>query len=59
MFEVAILGVTLNNDLTCRLVKWDKVSPEVISDLVLPSPPNAKKTNHIFNTSREYRRKKT
>lgn len=41
--EVTILAVTLHNDLTCRLVKWDKVSPDVVNDLTPPPSPDAKK----------------
>ncbi len=41
--EIVVLAITLNNDLTNRMVKWEKVSPEVISDLKPPPDPNAKK----------------
>ena len=40
--EVSILIVTLNNDLTSRLVGWDIVSPVIKEDLNPPPTPSEK-----------------
>lgn len=41
--EITLVAVTLNSDLACRLVRWEKVSAEVTEDLIPPPPPTAKK----------------
>lgn len=41
--EITLLEVSLNNDLSSRLVHWDKVSEEVINDITPPPSPTAKK----------------
>lgn len=34
--EISVLAVTLNDDLSCRMVRWEKVSEEVFNDLKPP-----------------------
>lgn len=58
--EITVMAVTLYNDLTSRLVKWEKVSEDVVNDLIPPPSPDAKKQSiasmqTISETERRHR----